>query len=150
MIGDVFGWLDAVAATALPQMVRLALWAGRERCAFDVALRNQFATATSCGTKSSNGRLAAAIGCLRWRLQRRNGTHPAKLATIIPSLRTGRGAIAVGRCPRCCSRCLVWQLSMKIKSFFTLGPVWVRSWITGFLVVTSVAALTTKFVCKID
>lgn len=149
MIGDVFGWLDAVAATALPQMVRLVLWASvsgvLSMLLYAISSPQRRLAELKSQTADLNRQLVAYDGDFNGAMtltqqNLRLSFHRLGLA-VGPSLLAGAPVLLA----------LFGLASVyENQEFFALGPSWARSWITGFLVVTSIAALTTKFACKID
>lgn len=149
MIATIFSWLDACLAVALPDVMRIAFWGVISGAASmglyalvspQQRLRDLKAQTAEIQKQLSayDGDFSGAMALTRQNLSvsmRRLGW------ALLPSLVAGVPVVLV----------LVGIYDVYSgQHVFGFGPGWMRSWLTAFFTVVTVAALGTKFAFRID
>lgn len=149
MIGELFTAVDGQLAVVLPEAARLVLWAtisgAVSMALYACTSPQQRLRALREETAGLQRQLATYDGEFRgaMALARRNlGLSLQRLGWALgPSLLAGAPVILV-----------LIGLASAYEGYqlLTIGPAWAGSWWCGYLVVTTIAALSTKLVFKID
>jgi hypothetical protein len=148
VIGPWFHRVDASVAWLLADHARLCLWAASSGV---LSMLLYKWTSPQARIRALDAETAAA----RQALARHDGEFTDALPLIRTNLLLALRRVRVALVPSLLAGvpvivCLIGlETSYGTFEFLPWGPAWLRWWLTGFIVISSVAAVTTKFALRI-
>jgi hypothetical protein len=149
MVAAMFSWLDGCLAVALPEAVRLVVWGGVS----GVASMGLFAVTSP---QQRLRELKEQTLDLQKQLSAYDGDFSGAMALTRQNLALSMRRLGWALWPSLLAGVPVVLVLLGIAELYSgqqvlsIGPGWVRSWLTTFFTATTVAALGTKFAFKIE
>ena len=148
MIASVFSWLDASMAVALPDGLRLSVW----------AVASGALSMVLYGVTSPQHRLSELkqrTADLQQQLAGYDGDFAGAMALTRQNLVLSLQRLGWALGPSLVAGAPIILVLVGLADVYTgqqvlpLGPGWIRSWLTAFFAVTTISALGTKFALRI-